>query len=99
MVPYSSCILNLFRVIADRYELSEQIGTGGMATVWKATDTLLGRQVAVKRLLPHLATDQAGSRAVQSRGKGGCSPQSSRDRDRIRHRKGRKRPVHHPRAH
>ena len=58
MVPYSSCLLNLFRVIADRYELSEQIGTGGMATVWKATDTLLGRQVAVKRLLPHLATDR-----------------------------------------
>ena len=28
-----------------------------MATVWKATDTLLGREVAVKRLLPHLATD------------------------------------------
>jgi serine/threonine-protein kinase len=25
--------------------------------VWKATDTLLGRPVAVKRLLPHLATD------------------------------------------
>src|SRR5262245_23050138 len=28
-----------------------------MATVWRATDTLLGRTVAVKRLLPHLAKD------------------------------------------
>ena len=28
-----------------------------MATVWKARDTLLGRFVAVKRLLPHLAGD------------------------------------------
>jgi len=44
-------------VIADRYELIEQIGTGGMATVWKARDTLLGRTVAIKRLLPHLADD------------------------------------------
>lgn len=44
-------------MIADRYELTEQIGTGGMATVWRATDTLLGRSVAVKRLLPHLAMD------------------------------------------
>jgi eukaryotic-like serine/threonine-protein kinase len=44
-------------VIADRYEPIEQIGTGGMATVWKARDTLLGRFVAIKRLLPHLAGD------------------------------------------
>ena len=42
-------------MIADRYQPIEQIGTGGMATVWKARDTLLGRFVAVKRLLPHLA--------------------------------------------
>ena len=44
-------------MIADRYEPIEQIGTGGMATVWKAQDTLLGRLVAIKRLLPHLAGD------------------------------------------
>ena len=44
-------------MIADRYQPIEQIGTGGMATVWKARDTLLGRFVAVKRLLPHLADD------------------------------------------
>jgi eukaryotic-like serine/threonine-protein kinase len=45
-------------VIADRYEPIEQMGTGGMATVWKAQDTLLGRFVAIKRLLPHLAGDR-----------------------------------------
>lgn len=44
-------------MIGDRYEPIEQIGTGGMATVWRAKDTLLGRFVAVKRLLPHLAGD------------------------------------------
>jgi serine/threonine-protein kinase len=44
-------------VIADRYQPIEHIGTGGMATVWRAHDTLLGRFVAVKRLLPHLADD------------------------------------------
>ncbi|MGH8951156.1 MAG: serine/threonine-protein kinase [Acidimicrobiia bacterium] len=44
-------------MIADRYQPIEQIGTGGMATVWRARDTLLGRLVAVKRLLPHLARD------------------------------------------
>jgi serine/threonine-protein kinase len=44
-------------MIADRYEPIEQIGTGGMATVWRAKDTLLGRFVAIKRLAPHLADD------------------------------------------
>lgn len=34
---------------------------GGMATVWRATDTLLGRQLAIKRLSPHLTSDQAAS--------------------------------------
>jgi serine/threonine-protein kinase len=48
-------------VIGDRYRPIEQIGAGGMATVWKAEDTLLGRFVAIKRLLPHLAGDRAAA--------------------------------------
>jgi serine/threonine-protein kinase len=32
-----------------------------MATVWRATDTLLGRAVAIKRLSPHLISDSAAS--------------------------------------
>jgi serine/threonine-protein kinase len=31
-----------------RYELEEQLGQGGMAVVWRARDTHVGRQVAVK---------------------------------------------------
>ncbi|MEU6216850.1 serine/threonine-protein kinase [Streptomyces sp. NPDC047022] len=38
------------RVIADRYQLQERIGRGGMGVVWRAHDRLLGRQVAVKEL-------------------------------------------------
>jgi len=48
-------------MIADRYEPIEQIGTGGMATVWRAKDTLLGRFVAIKRLAPHLANDEVAA--------------------------------------
>lgn len=35
----------------------ESLGTGGMATVWRAKDTVLDRWVAVKRLLPHANSD------------------------------------------
>jgi serine/threonine-protein kinase len=48
-------------VIDGRYALEEQIGVGGMATVWRATDTLLERQLAIKRLSPHLRSDRAAS--------------------------------------
>jgi len=37
-------------LLDDRYRLEEHIGTGGSADVWRATDELLNRQVAIKVL-------------------------------------------------
>lgn len=45
------------RRLADRYELIQHLARGGMADVWEATDTLLGRRVAVKVLHPQFAGD------------------------------------------
>src|SRR3954464_6894920 len=47
----------LDEVIADRYELEELVGTGGMSSVYKARDRLLERNVARKVLQPHYSDD------------------------------------------
>ena len=44
-------------VIAERYELEELVGSGGMSSVFKARDTLLERRVALKVLHQHFTDD------------------------------------------
>jgi eukaryotic-like serine/threonine-protein kinase len=45
--------------VAGRYRIERRLGAGGMSTVFKATDTVLERPVAVKLLAEHLADDEA----------------------------------------
>lgn len=44
-------------VLANRYELHDKLGSGGMSNVYRATDRILERTVAVKVLAEHLSDD------------------------------------------
>ena len=46
------------KLLGNRYEIIEKIGNGGMATVYKATDKVLKRHVAVKILRDEFTTDE-----------------------------------------
>jgi len=46
-------------VLAGRYRLDAQVGSGGMSTVWRAFDEVLERTVAIKSMLRSVASDSA----------------------------------------
>jgi serine/threonine protein kinase len=47
------------RLLAERYELVEQLASGSRTSVWRGHDRVLGRDVVVKVLHPDLAADAA----------------------------------------
>src|ERR687891_504320 len=63
------------RLISGRYRLIGPLGEGGMATIWRAVDEQLDREVAVKILRPQFSSDPGFSARFkqEARAAGGLS--------------------------
>ena len=47
-------------MMLEHFELKAKVAAGGMGTVYKASDTVLQRDVAIKLMQPELAEDEEG---------------------------------------
>ncbi|MEY4608176.1 MAG: hypothetical protein RL625_393, partial [Gemmatimonadota bacterium] len=50
----SDIVTRLTQALSDRYRIEQELGAGGMATVWRAIDLKHDRDVAIKVLHPDL---------------------------------------------
>jgi len=55
-------VLSSGHLLDNRYRLDERIATGGMGDVWRGTDIVLGRVIAVKVLRPAMLADPSFNR-------------------------------------
>ncbi len=53
-------------LFAGRYQILEEVGSGGMGMVYRAFDRVLGEQVAIKTLRPELVRDSAAVERFKS---------------------------------
>ena len=63
-LPPPSAPLGVGNVVGGHYELKERIGKGGMGTVWRAKQEMIGRNVALKMIHPALVSPSFRARFV-----------------------------------
>lgn len=57
-MPHPRKLVQDGQIIADQFRLEQQLGKGGMGTVWRAEDMRLGRPVAIKFLSSEFLNDE-----------------------------------------
>ena len=86
-------------VVADRYELEQLVGSGGMSSVFRAHDRVLERTVALKVLHERLIAQQDVVDRFSREAQAGRRPLAPQHRRRDRPRRPRRQPVHRLRVH
>ena len=81
-------------ILGGRYRVIAAIGQGGMATIYRAVDTQLGREVAIKLLRPEYLQRPRLRLALPPGGPERRVAEPSQRRDRVRLRRGSVRAVH-----
>ena len=81
-------------ILGGRYRLVELLGQGGMATIYRADDTQLGRDVAIKLLRPEYLRDPDFSSRFRQEAQNAASLSHPNVVTRLRLRRGPVGPVH-----
>ncbi len=80
--------------IGDRYTLIQRVGSGGMADVWSADDSMLGRVVALKFLHERFGADEQFVERFRREAQVGGRASAPERRLRLRPRGSRRPPLH-----
>jgi serine/threonine protein kinase len=65
MPDQAQSLVSLIGLEFSHYRIIEEIGSGGMGVVYRARDTHLEREVAIKVLTPRTITDEAARKHLR----------------------------------